>query len=104
MILHLGSGLPTRAPELTLHDRLIFLFVQYNKTNSTTSKTKDIVRFLDMEALYLLMQDLIFVLPFVKYVASVIRRDKDGMYGKSLIIRNGVPMSYSLISAITDFY
>ena len=118
-LIHVGSGAPARGTELSTYricngnsnirtvylfgDR-IFFFVTYSKTNALSGKTRDIVRFLDVEASRLLIEDLLFVRPFVAVLAEALERNESNVYLSHLFVRWGTPMTGTVIRTLFSQY
>lgn len=101
IVIHMGSGLPSRAPELltatieggksglrSLYylDGSLFLRLLYGKSNSRTRSSRSIARFLDEDVSSMLLEDIFFVRPLVIRFAIDLSSDDGLRYKTNLLV------------------
>lgn len=106
LIVHIGSGMPARAPELAAYrlcngqssarsvyydSRSVFFHAIYNKSRSMRGKNRAIARYLDEEASHVILTDVLLVRPFVCSLALSIGVDSN-VYGQHVFVKSCVQL------------
>ena len=104
MLIHIGSGMPARATELTTLTRLngctalrglyvshgrIFTLNCYNKTRSLKGLNTPVARFLDEQSSKLVLLDNLVIRPFVVLLATKLQRNPELVYWRDVFVRGG---------------
>ena len=103
VLVHLTSGMPARATEIvtnmvrssscalrTVHyaQRMVYLVTSYNKSNSSTGKTKKIARFVPQNVSDLLIADILYIRPLAAAMIATRSQEKSAEFHLSLFVNS----------------
>lgn len=108
VLVHLASGMPARAPELATYTltngpssqrsvmftgRRIFFVTEYSKTNNIIRGGRRIARIMDEESSQFIVQDLLYIRPFVRVLMTYIKHGVPSDYQRYYFVHGGRQMS-----------